>query len=140
MAEIENKEVLTEVFGYWPSFHDAEVLSIHLDREGQSGYFGPTSSAKVRVFEITSEVSEHGSYILRHHTLVTLRFFQVDDFQAGGFNHENTLWGLAITDVSDRQLENIKFEVRFSSSYGLEMAFVCKAVRVVAAESYSPAE
>jgi hypothetical protein len=77
---------------------------------------------------------------LRHHTLVTLRFYQVDSFLADGFNQQNVLWGLEMTDVSDRQMENIKFEVRFPSSFGLEMAFVCKAAGVIAAEPYTPPE
>jgi len=27
---IDSSEKLTNVFGYWPSFHDAEVLDLHL--------------------------------------------------------------------------------------------------------------
>jgi len=89
---------------------------------------------------MTSEIDPRGFYVLRHHTLVTLRFLQVDQFRAEEFNHQNALWGLDISDISDRQLENIKFQVRFSSSYGLDLAFVCKAVRVVAAEACTPVE
>lgn len=140
MAVIENSEALTEVFGRWPSFHDAEILWIHFDRDGQCGYSGPTLETRIHVFEMTSEVNAQGGYVLRHHTLVTLRFLQVDNFNADGFNHQNVLWGLEITDVSERQLENIRFQVRFPSSYGLEMAFICKAIMVVATDAYSPAD
>jgi Immunity protein 50 len=138
MPDIENREALTRVFGYWPSFHDAEILSIHLDREGQSGYSGPTLEAKVHLFKMTSEVDERGSYVLRHHTLAKLRFLQVDNFKAEGFNQQNILWGLDITDVSERGLDDIKFAVRFPSSFGLEMEFCCKAVAVVRADPYRP--
>ena len=30
--QIEGSEKLVERFGYWPSFHDAEILEIHLWR------------------------------------------------------------------------------------------------------------
>jgi hypothetical protein len=138
MEKVANSEALTGIFGYWPSFHDAEVLSIHFDREGHTGYGGPTLETKVHVFEMTSEVNERGFYVLRHHTIVTLRFFQVDDLLAEGFNVQNVLWGMEITDASDAQMENVTFKVRFSSSFGLEMAFACKAVAVIAAEPHSP--
>ncbi|PYU05658.1 MAG: hypothetical protein DMG33_10305, partial [Acidobacteria bacterium] len=29
---IENSRKLTEIFGYWPSFHDAEVIDLHFWR------------------------------------------------------------------------------------------------------------
>jgi hypothetical protein len=32
---VENAEILTGIFGRWPSFHDAEVLSLYLDRQAR---------------------------------------------------------------------------------------------------------
>lgn len=47
-------------FGYWPTFHDAEVLSLTLDRDAQVGGTGPTLILLVHGFEITSEVAQAG--------------------------------------------------------------------------------
>jgi len=63
---IDNARALTDVFGRWPSFHDAEIHRIRLDR----GIAGPPSlEADVNVFEITSDVTPSGYYALKNHTL-----------------------------------------------------------------------
>jgi hypothetical protein len=140
MPEVQNAELLTRIFGYWPTFHDAEVLAIFFDREGRDGYYGPTLETKIHVFEMTSEIDDQGRYVLRHHTLVTLRFFQVDTFQADGFNHQNVLGELEINALDPSEKENARFRVCFSTSYGLEMEFHCKAIQVAAVEPFRPTQ
>ena len=51
-------------FGYWPSFHDAEVLSITLDRLN-------ASRVVIHTFEMTREVNARGHYVLDKHAVVT---------------------------------------------------------------------
>ena len=48
-AHFENEEKLIDIFGYWPSFHDAEILRIRLDRAGSDG---PSLTADIHVFEM----------------------------------------------------------------------------------------
>lgn len=139
MASIENQEALTRIFGDWPSFHDAEVLSLLLDRHGFEDRPGPTLEAKIHLFQMTGEVDERGYFRLRNHTLVVLRFFQVDGLKLEGFNHQNVLRELSIEDISSRQMEDIKFKVHFSSAFGLEASFLCRAVAVVSTEPFVPA-
>ena len=138
MTGIENTEAVTAIFGYWPSFHDAEVLSIQLNRCGHNAARGPTVDTKIHVFEMTSDVDERGYYICRFHTLVTLRFLQADNLRIDDFNSQNALWGLEIIDVSERQMEDVRFEVHFKPSFGVGMDFVCKGVSVIAAEPWIP--
>src|SRR5579871_2051209 len=73
MAGIENQEALTRIFGDWPSFHDAEVLSLVLGRHGIEDRPGPTLEARIHVFQMTGEVDERGYFRLGNHTLVVLR-------------------------------------------------------------------
>jgi len=47
---------------------------------------------------------------------------------------------LQIQNIADRQLELLKWEVRFDAAYGVEAAFLCARIRVVAAEPYSSAD
>ncbi len=140
MLEIENSGAVTRIFGRWPTFHDAEVVSLHFDRAGDGGYHGPTLDVKIHVFEMTNKVDERGYYVLKNHTDVTLRFLDVDNFLAQDFNHQNVLQSLEIKDISNRQMEPVKFEVEFSTSFGLEMSFVCRAVSVVASEPHIPVD
>ncbi|HEY7405663.1 MAG TPA: Imm50 family immunity protein [Candidatus Angelobacter sp.] len=131
--KIKKSQLLTDIFGYWPSFHDAEVNSIELQR-AQDGSDHPTLRARIYVFEMTREVDDRGFYVLKNHTLVTFLFRGVDESQIKSFNHQNVLWGLEIIDLSSRQLESLKFEVHFVPSFGVEAEFKCKAVEIEAVE------
>jgi hypothetical protein len=57
MPLVENAAALTKIFGKWPTFHDAEVLRIVLDRAGDDG---PTIEAQIHVFAMTSRVDDSG--------------------------------------------------------------------------------
>lgn len=142
MATIRNSEALEEIFGYWPSFHDAEVLHVRLDRGDPPDRGGeprrPTLEADIHVFEMTDQVTEQGFYALRKHTLVTFAFHGVDELELNGFNNQNALFGLRLEDISDRQLEVLKWSVGFESSFGLEASFMCEEAEVVRAVPFDP--
>jgi hypothetical protein len=135
--QVENAELLTRVFGRWPSFHDAEILAIRLDR-GSGVSVGPSLEADVHLFEMTSEVLPTGFYVLRNHTLVSLRFDEIDNMKLADFNHQNVIYGLTLEDVSAQQLERVKWKVSFDPSYGVSAEFECRTVGVVAAAPYVP--
>jgi hypothetical protein len=129
---IAGADQLVAVFGYWPSFHDAEVLWLRLDRRAHGdGYYGPSLEALVHAFEMTSDVDADGYYILRHHVLVHMRFLDVVELQLDGFNHQNALMGLSITDLRDRQMERVRWAAHFDSAFGIDASFQCYAVEVV---------
>src|SRR5262249_21269440 len=83
-------------FGYWPTFHDAEVLSITLDR-----LLG--CRVAIHVFEMTPEVDSRGHYASAKHAVVT---FCLEGFPQGqygitntrieSFNHQNVLSGVSV--------------------------------------------
>jgi hypothetical protein len=124
-------EKLTSVFGYWPSFHDAEVVRLELDRRASNEGHGPTLNMLVHAFEITNEVGPDGCYVLKHHVLVHFRFHDVVELQLEGFNHQNVLFGMAITDLSERQGEHIHYQVRLEAAFGMDASFQCHQVEVV---------
>ena len=130
-VRIGGAEQLTAIFGYWPSFHDAEVLWIKLDRQPYIVRYGPTLEALIHTHEMTSEVDSAGFYVLRNHVLVHMRFEGVDQLHLEGFNHQNALGELALTDLRDRQMEWIRWEVKFASSWGVGASFQCYSVEVV---------
>ena len=75
--DLPGAELLTEVFGRWPSFHDAEVVRLSLERREPYGA-GPDLVADVYAFEMTEKVGPDGAYVLRNQVLVTFRFSGVD--------------------------------------------------------------
>ncbi len=132
---VENAEVLTAVFSEWPSFHDAEVLSMLLDREGS---VGPTLDARIHVFRMTSEVDSRGFYVLTHHSLVTLRFVNIILLQLHWFSHQNVLSDLLLELAGADDAEHRRFRAQFGSSCGVEAELLCDQIMVVAVEPYTP--
>jgi Immunity protein 50 len=124
-------EKLVALFGYWPSFHDAEVKCITLDRQPRDESHGPILEALIHAFEMTRDVGPDGFFVLRHHVLVRMRFSQVAELQLTGFNYQNALFELEISDLRELQLEHIQFDVRFNSSHGVDASFQCRAIEVV---------
>jgi hypothetical protein len=132
---IENANALTDVFGRWPSFHDAELLWISLDRDGVTG---PEITAAIHVFETTSEVTDDGAYRLRNHTRVAFAFEGVEKVELTGFNDQNALYDLDLEDISARQLDWLKWQVRFDASHGAEASFLCRAIRIDDVAPFEP--
>ncbi len=122
---------LTSLFGYWPSFHDSEVLWVRLDRRHLGEGYGPNLDALIHVFEMTSEVSPDGYYILRHHSLVHFRFHGVIELRLEEFNLQNQLWELAISDIGEGQTQRIHFQVEFVPSFGLSASFQCNRIQLL---------
>ena len=59
MAEIYGGELVTGIFGHWPSFHDAEVVRMSLERTAKY-QAGPLLLADVHTFEMTSDIDAQG--------------------------------------------------------------------------------
>ena len=133
---IPGSDLLTGVFGYWPSFHDAEVVRLELRVEPFGN--GPDLLADVHAFEITKDVWPDGYLVLRHHVLVSFRFRGVDQLQLEGWNSQNVLFGLRIEDIRSRQLDALKFEVCFDSSSGVGAEFLCRSAEIEAVRPWEP--
>lgn len=127
--QIPGADELIKVFGRWPSFHDAEVVRFLLERAEPLGA-GPNIVADVHAFEMTDQVGGDGAYVLRNHTLVSFRFAGVDQVTLEEFNNQNVPWDLAITDIRNRQLEDLKYEINFASSFGMGARVLCREVTI----------
>jgi hypothetical protein len=134
MASIESliagSEKLTRIYGGWPSFHDAEVIELHLwrgqMRPGDSDVF-PVLTAKIHIF-VESPTSQH--------TLATLRFEDVDDYRMEGFNYQNAILSLSITVQNRGKFESGEglppyLVVEFRSAFGMSASFRCFRIEVV---------
>ncbi len=132
---IEDSDKLSNIFGYWPTFHDAEVLDLHFwrgDVPPDAGrYEFPVFSVKLHVWELTKEVNADGYFVLRHHTLTTLRFHEVDEFEMDGFNHQNAILRLSITQKQRAKGPLPVFEVQSDSAFGMGASFTCVRVEVI---------
>src|SRR2546426_1097665 len=78
-------------FGEWPSFHDAEILVLHLDREG-------VSSLKIHVWLATDksyELGGQGLYRRDKHAIVTFQLEEIVDLELVDFSSQNVIAGLS---------------------------------------------
>jgi len=128
---IKNSERLTSIFGRWPSFHDADVIWLRLDRGATSLRDGPTVETLIHAFEMTSEVNAAGFYVLRNHVLVHLRFSRVVEAILDGFDQGHVLRVLSIKDIRPQQMEHLNFEVKLDPVFGPEASFQCQDIEIV---------
>jgi hypothetical protein len=128
---------LTNIFGYWPSFHDAEILDLHFwrgDIQTDKGVYNfPVLTLRVHLWELTNKVDPKGFLILQHHTLTTLRFYDVNDFQMQGFNHQNAMMRLAVSSEQRTDGPSPYFAVVVEPAFGMEASFKCLRMEVVEA-------
>jgi len=132
--KIRNHQLLTEVFGYFPSFHDAEVFRIMLDR-GDKGAGEQSLEALIHVFEMTPEVDESGHYRLKNHVLVLFRFSKIVNLKLTDFNYQNVLQSLKIVTLSDRERDKVKFKVVLAGIFGVSASFHCDSVSIESVEA-----
>ncbi len=139
---IAGSEKLTKIFGYWPTFHDAEVPELHLDRgdvrPDDGVYKFPILTLQIHVFEMTREVDSRGYFVLQHHTLTTLRFSDVQDLQMHGFNHQNAIMELIIVRKTREQGPSPYFEVTVDPAFGMGASFTSLGIEVVDAIPCTP--
>jgi len=138
MNLVEGSDKVERIFGRWPAFHDAEVLSITLDREPADA--GPTARIAVHTFEMTAEVGPTGHYVLRNHILVTFVLHGAEVVRLEGFNHQNVLFRLSFSLPEKPVAKDMAVEVELESSYGVSAIFQCARAEVVSVEPFDPAK
>jgi immunity protein 50 of polymorphic toxin system len=125
---------LVRWFGQVPSFHDAEILSLHLCRKGQS-------TLCVLGWINTGEVGPNGYYVLDRHAVVTFVLTDVMDLQLDGFSQQNVIAGLVLRRAPDRadrraylalapHPQDIEIELELEPCYGLDGFIRARSVAI----------
>jgi immunity protein 50 of polymorphic toxin system len=118
MQSVTGAESLREWFGYWPDFHDAEILRVELDRK-------TGGRIVVHIWDTTREVDGRGFYVTRKHALVEFMLEEIFDLELVQFSEQNVVGGIAI--------EAIDGGLRWKASpiYGLAGYVDAKSISVV---------
>ena len=120
---IRNASRVETLFGRWPSFHDAEIHRVTLDRGGSAN----TPSA-LFVVQIAEQFAANQS---KMSALITLLFGDVTDLEMGyDDGTQNVVFDLTMTATDEGRTR-----VVFQSSFGLGAEFTCGAVDVVDVQS-----
>ena len=97
---------LLDWFGYWPDFHDAEVIRFHLE-------LGAPSFLQVHTWEMTNTVTAAGFYELRKHVVVDFLLSNVSSINLQDLWEHSILLSLGINK------SDTGFRLDISSAYGL---------------------
>ncbi len=108
-------------FGYWPSFHDAEVTSIALNR-------GQSSRVSVHAFEPTSNLDTEGQYEHQKHVVVTFVLDGIRQLALTDFNDQNVIFGLRLTSVEQ------EYKLKLEGCHGVDGLIRAESVRIEFAE------
>ena len=84
---------LVSGFAYWPSFYDAGVLSVHLNRSGES-------TVAIHTRHRTNQVDDRGYFVTSKHVVVTFILEGIQAFRLDDFNHQNVISGLSLEEVA----------------------------------------
>jgi hypothetical protein len=133
-VEIINAAALTERFGEWPSFHDAEVCGLRLD-SGQRSDGVVRLELDVHVFSADGTLP-NGRVNWVNHTLVTLEFEDVEALEIDCFGPQNVLDDLLLDEVHESAGRQI--EVALRSNNGLGGGFRCCLITMLNAIGFAP--
>jgi hypothetical protein len=109
LGEIAGGPQLLEWFGgHAPSFHDAEVLTLALDRENAR------CNLRIHAFSMTPEVDDRGFFITKNHVVAAFRFEGVFDLELMDFNEQNAIYSLSLSRTASHHLR-----LEMEPAYGL---------------------
>jgi hypothetical protein len=122
-------ERLLEAFGYWPSFHDAEVHRAVLDRGGAGE---PSITLVVNVYDSSRALDGRGYWDVRVNVMVTLRFTDVDDMELSDLGVQNVINELWLEPQAAGRVA-----VKLGPCFGLHGVFTCGAIEVLEVAPYT---
>ena len=125
---IQGHEEILEAFGYWPSFHDAEVRSLLLDRNAVlfENIAEPRLDLCLHAFEWT-----RGAQPVFNHHLVHFRFHEVDELSFEGFNQQNAILEFRIEEDTREPAFPAGLKLTLVPAYGLSGCFCAASAEVL---------
>jgi hypothetical protein len=130
---------VVSIFGYWPSFHDAEVLELRLWRgdvnPSENRWIMPVLTVRMHFCELAREIHLEGNIFLRNHTLVTFEFRDLSQLLVKNFDSENSMLRLAIVPHEQASQPKSRLSVTFEGATprGMTASFSCLEIEVIEA-------
>jgi hypothetical protein len=131
-ASIPGGPDLVAWFGYVPSFHDAEIVSLGLHRRAPS-------LLSLHAWNMTKDVDDRGYFVLDKHAVVTFTLEDILNLQLDGFSHQNVVFGLRLRLAPDRpdrrpfywfEPSLSDYEIELEPCFGLDGRIRCRRVSV----------
>lgn len=113
-----NYKAVTDLYGHWPSFHDANVIAYEISND--------IINLALHNWQMTKEVDEKGYFVLKDHSLVSFRFKDIYDVNMDSFASGNILFGLEFIPNSDAS-----FKVELDSVMDMSGSFSARSGEVI---------
>jgi hypothetical protein len=134
ISVLKNPDLLLAALGHDPHFHDAEVISLRLDRDGRREWEGPVLFVEIHLFDGRRDPHAPGGVVWFNHKRVTFRFANVALLDIHGFNGQNAIFDLLVAETEmqgpDFDLSAPRYRVEFVQSFGIGASFICKEIEV----------
>lgn len=127
-------EKVVAALGYWPSFHDAEVISFMAERALpiKSGFTLARLDVHVRHYETIGEGTAQYEQVLRRSVLVRFAFNGACEFELSDFNHQNVINAISITRTEGNEAAPLLVDIE--SIWGFGGTLRCSSASVEAVE------
>jgi|CXWL01.1.fsa_nt_gi hypothetical protein len=140
IPSIPGTEEVLSALGWWPSFHDAEVIHFSLTRGATPDE--KTSEAKldvqVREYEPRNVGTAQYELVLVKDVIIRFAFTGVEEVQVEDFNFQNVINSLVIHPANNEAGERIRVEVE--SIYGFGATWFCSSAEVAGISRQAPSE
>jgi Immunity protein 50 len=95
-------------FGRWPSFHDAEILSLHINRGGMS-------VLRIHTWTLSTKMDRMGRFLHGREAIVAFEFAGIRSLRLHGedADTQNVIQGLSIEPIDDA------YRLQLAPSHGL---------------------
>ena len=133
---IKNSRLLTDLFGYWPEFHDAEIVDLFLSVGCAKPWIPGCDSPNI---EMKLELCDWNGSTAR--TLVEMYFGSVREVELTDFSYQNSVEEI-LFHTEPRQLPDGRggmsapfdiVRVEIIANCGLTAKFECKKAEVISA-------
>jgi Immunity protein 50 len=134
-------ELLVQALGYWPSFHDAEVVSFSAERAlpVETGYSVARMCVHVRQYESVGTGTAQFQMVLRKSVLARFVFTAACDFELSDFNHQNVINSIEISAIpGSSELSDLHVEIE--SIWGFGGSLRCSSAAIETVENLLHAE
>ena len=136
---ISDSEKVIEALDYWPTFHDAEVISFSVERALpiRNGYSLARLAVHVREYKTVGEGTAQYAQILSKSVLIRIAFAGVTELELSEFNHQNVIDSIKVTHTESND-DHIQLTIE--SIWGFGGLIKCKSALVESVEILSNAD
>ena len=126
---IANYAAVVDFYGYWPSFHDAEVLEYQ-----EPSAENRTVKFTLHTWQMTDQVDSEGYFVLQKHALISFHFAGIHDADMDSFRSDNILFGLNFIPPDELS----SFRVELDSVMDMSGAFSATSGEVTSIRPCNP--